>query len=905
MALERENILTLIGNRKYHSCILTTFSFDFYFFEMKAMKWLRSCGVRNINVFIDGHYYSELMQQATGEEMQLTAGYSLYPIFQKSIFHPKIWMLFGEKEGLLIVGSGNLTNSGNGNNDEIWGAFHFDIRSTENAPIFSAAWNYLSMLSSTVKGQMNEKTNRWIVKHSKWLNELPRVKPFQFSDTSQKEKVAFLFNSETSSIWEELSKHISNEKVIEITSISPFYDINGRALQELKSLFPSAEINVVLDESGLIPSSMQVSKTFTFYDWREAGVSKVQYAKSEKTKSKLHGKIIHFKTKSGKEFCLFGSANVTPEGLGLSGKNSNAEVSLLIQSDKGGLLNELGIELKAGNSKKLSDFTATTTKSIYETVIKNNQFKIQLLSVELIYDELTLYSNGNYGEPFKVVFFDRQNRSLHSQIFSKYEQELKIKLDAELGSFQYIQFADSEDEFISNKLLVSNYFLLAKTHPNPKTEDIERIYSEIQNGELSRVFDLLHYAIIDETENEEGTSVLHNSKNTYANREEKKEPEKLYDLSSYKPIEYSSFEKSLLLSSTSLHVLDVLKSIHSKGLLTNRQDDISVDEQEDNLGNISGNEESEVKTIRNLPLALLKSKRRKLISYFDNLYNNQQGILYGSNRPNTYNPTLTDLVKYLIALELLLEYGGKSEKYNEPDKQHTVSYLYPNPSNSPSIVVQDTQHFFSYLPFVDEYVNNNVKGCCLNLVGDFLMLARTGFKQYEFEYTQKKVEELKGEALITSIVCLLNNQWKENELHYFHTMLLNTLHYLGWRDVEDFHNNFGELKTKITHRISELKHRASGLEQNLETFYSKVCPAFKKVIERLKDKNFDTSAVQGQIIYKSPWGYSYVHSVTKTNDFTLIRPGFLWDDSKADYLKHSPDEIYLPLKLLSFICTDL
>lgn len=883
MALERENILTLIGSRRYHSCILTTFSFDFYFFEMKAMKWLRSCGVRNINVFIDGHYYSELMKQATGEEMQLTAGYSLYPVFQKSIFHPKIWMLFGDKEGLLIVGSGNLTNSGNGNNDEIWGAFHFDIRSTENSPIFSAAWNYLSMLSATVRGQMNEKTTRWIVEHSKWLNELPKVKPFQFSNTSQKEKVAFLFNSETSSIWKELSKHISNEKVIEITSISPFYDINGKVLQELKSNFPSAAINVVLDESGLIPSAMQVSKGFTFYDWRDAGVSKVQYAKSENAKSKLHGKIIHFKTKSGREFCLFGSANVTPEGLGLAGKNSNAEVSLLIQSEKGGLLNELGIKLKSGNSKKLSDFKASATKSIYETVIKNNQFKVQLLSVELIYDELTLHSNGNYAGQFKVVFFDRQNRFLHSQKISKYEQELKIKLNAELGSIQYVQFADSADEFISNKLLVSDYFLLAKTHPNPKTEDIERIYSEIQNGELSKVLDLLHYAIIDETENEEGTSVLHNSKNANAKREEKKEPERLYDLSSYKPIEHSAFEKNLLLSSLSLRVLDVLKLIHSKGLSTNRQDDISVDEQEENLGNISGNEENEVKTIRNLSFALLKSERRKLISYFDNLYSNQQEILYGNNRPKIYKPTLTDLTKYLIALELILEYGGKSEKYDE----------------------QDTQHFFSYLPFVDDYDNNNVKGCCLNLIGDFLMLARTGFKEYEFDYTKRKVEELKSEALVSTIVCLLNNRWKENELHYFFSMLLNTFHYLGWKDVEDFNKNFGELKTKITHRISELKQRANGLEQNLETFYRKVCPAFKKVIKQLADKNFDTSAVQGQIIYKSPWGYCYVHSVTKTNDFTLIRPGFLWDDAKSDYMKHSPDEIYLPLKLQSFICTDI
>lgn len=185
------------------------------------------------------------------------------------------------------------------------------------------------------------------------------------------------------------------------------------------------------------------------------------------------------------------------------------------------------------------------------------------------------------------------------------------------------------------------------------------------------------------------------------------------------------------------------------------------------------------------------------------------------------------------------------------------------------------------------------------------MLARTGFKEYEFDYTKKKVEELKGEALVSTIVCLLNNRWKENELHYFFSMLLNTLHYLGWKDVEDFNNNFGEMKTKITLRISELKHRANGLEQNLQIFYRKVCPAFKKVIKQLADKNFDTSAVQGQIIYKSPWGYSYVHSVTKTNDFTLIRPGFLWDDDKADYMKHSPDEIYLPLKLPSFICTDL
>ena len=35
------------------------------------------------------------------------------------------------------------------------------------------------------------------------------------------------------------------------------------------------------------------------------------------------------------------------------------------------------------------------------------------------------------------------------------------------------------------------------------------------------------------------------------------------------------------------------------------------------------------------------------------------------------------------------------------------------------------------------------------------------------------------------------------------------------------------------------------------------------VLKRLDEKNFDTSANQGQIIYKSPWGYCYVYSVSK------------------------------------------
>mgnify|MGYP001563566318 CR=1 FL=1 len=162
-------------------------------------------------------------------------------------------MLFGEKEGLLILGSGNLTHGGNGNNEEIWGAFHFDMQASENAPIFSAVWAYLQQLCAVTKGIIHEKTSRWILDHSKWVNELPATVPGSFLKLSGQDYVAFLANSVERSIWQQLVVLLGQENVVEITTISPYYDRNGKAIQALKDLFPSARINVVIEDSGLLP----------------------------------------------------------------------------------------------------------------------------------------------------------------------------------------------------------------------------------------------------------------------------------------------------------------------------------------------------------------------------------------------------------------------------------------------------------------------------------------------------------------------------------------------------------------------------------------------------------------------------------------------------------------------------
>lgn len=167
---------------------------------------------------------------------------------------------------------------------------------------------------------------------------------------------------------------------------------------------------------------MQVSKAFTFYDWCDAGVSKVQYAKSGNSNSKLHGKIIHFKTKMEKNFACLAVPILHLKAWDYPAKNQMRKFHFCSVRKRWIIKSIRHKTEKTSNSKSLDEFTTTTNNSIYETIIKNNQFKVQLLSAEIIYDEFILHSNGTYSDEFRVVFFDKQTDFCipkHSQIMGK------------------------------------------------------------------------------------------------------------------------------------------------------------------------------------------------------------------------------------------------------------------------------------------------------------------------------------------------------------------------------------------------------------------------------------------------------------------------------------------------------
>jgi hypothetical protein len=328
--------------------------------------------------------------------------------------------------------------------------------------------------------------------------------------------------------------------------------------------------------------------------------------------------------------------------------------------------------------------------------------------------------------------------------------------------------------------------------------------------------------------------------------------------------------------------LDSLKLAYTHS--ANSQIDIRTDEQEENISNISGNNEDEIKLKKNDSLKKTESDKRKLKKFFENLYSYfHSDILFKDTKMTNYKLTLTVMTKYLIALELIHEFGGKSEK------------------------IETEQRFFTYLPITGCYKNNNVKGCCLNIVGDFLRLAQNGFKEYKFDYTRKKFEQLQHDALISTIACMLNINWKESERHYFKTLLLNSLHYLGWTSFSELDDKLNTLVEQLNDKVKRLKQPASTLKSQLDYFVHQMCDAFKHSLIKREKKNFANSAREGQIIYSSiaKVGYCYVISVTSKNEYCLARPGFDWSDQGSEYINHFGDTIYNPLSLNGMIIVDV
>ncbi len=320
--IERKNIIKLLGERTktnaYHSAILTCYNFDPIFFETVCLPVLRSQGITNVIVIMDAGMYDKMLAD-TSYACHCVSPVNYTLVRQENthhgVFHSKTFLLFGEEEGALVVGSGNLTFSGLSNNEEVWNAFHVAGNESVHYPLLLKTWNYINdaLLNSA---PLVEKQLGWIKEQSLWLQNGDYA---NWVTLESGEECSIIYNSPTSGIIDDVAKAIGDANIEQITVIAPFYDTEGNALKELINRFKPYRMNCILDlQRQSAPFALlDTSTDIVFY--------------KHTSSNPLHAKIIEFRS-DNETWILSGSANAGNMALGLNKTVYNDEACVLIHS---------------------------------------------------------------------------------------------------------------------------------------------------------------------------------------------------------------------------------------------------------------------------------------------------------------------------------------------------------------------------------------------------------------------------------------------------------------------------------------------------------------------------------------------------------------------------------------------
>lgn len=939
--IERQNILDLIGKNKgkYSSCLITSYTFDFTFFEERIMSVLRTSNIKNVNVFIDGKYLEQHLESSTGNEFQTHKTYSLNPIYETGVFHPKIMLLTGQKHGLLIIGSGNLTSSGLSTNDEIWGAFHLNSIESANAPLFATVWNYLQQYLLQAKG-FNAQKLGWITQRSPWLNEIKSLTSDDFIPINKEEEIQFIGNSNSTISYQKLVKTLPKKGVNKLTIVSPYFDEEGKVLEQFTTDLKIKETVCISDsEFGLLPVKLndQLYNTIKFFDWKDC------LKDFDKRYNRLHAKIFSFELENEWEYLLIGSANATINALGSnSAKYKNGEAGILIKRKLSkGYINDLGINYKKAKPIDVKSFIRKPN-NIGDN-IPSIKFENRIIYSEINGNKLLVYLKDTTTRNQQIIILDSASNPLEVLNVNATTNELKLTL--ENPSEAYKIYLAETNKRITNYCLIHNVAYQSKCNPDPNHAEIGQIIESLsvdpENGQFIELLSYADYNWVDE----ELDGALKKSSGTISSKD-RKENNKIYD-----PLTTDEFNKlntiqsneSDLLNNSSVQIADFL-NILSRGLI---QSNSSIRESnEEALSNQNEDEQTgsggEVKQSVSVN-SRGELEEKVIIKHLDKVcsfYTSQLSKLITSksfksvpNRPLT----IKDLSNLSIALDLMFIYYGKkytlhktefviSFKKELSDKIRSIENKYKlkriEKSNrdyktwvyyevesdwfnevkkqfnklDPTLWVEQPEYKINlyqreYIP-TGAYNSDEgygLKHYLIEMLGSFLLNANStaNYKIYDYDVLNEKVLSLRKSIFEHATFLCLNTSWKEQENKYRDILLLDLLHFVYPKTITG--HEIDLIDKSLTSIYDKSKYKHSGYFNNYQYAIEKLYPNYLRCKDVFKKEPADSI----RVVKSSNLNYMY----SKEMGFCLLRnsgkdylgfekPGLAWDyDIDAAVLK--------------------
>ena len=851
MIVTKESVFELLGgdNRRYHSCIATTFSFDFSFFEVHAIRAFKSAGIRNTLVLIDEGNLTELMENPTGYEFTRNLSYGIYPISAKGVFHPKLIFCAGKKEGFIAIGSGNLTNSGHGSNDELWSVFHYKVGDSETAPIFSQVWQYILNLNKQIKGNSKEKIFR-LLQNSPWINELKSENEYA---SLKQEKVRLLPVFENENNLTFIKQQLNKIEVETINILSPYFDKNGSIVQQLKSQYPKARINVVMDiQHGLLPYNLDTQDINT-YDW-----SKVNETK-ENDLSRLHGKLISFEIKGGEEYILQGSSNATSAALGCDHKKStNQELNIWLHSmKKDTVFNRLGINL---NDEARINFEEIKEKddqinSSHES--HQVHFPIKIKCAELEENILTLHTEIKGTSTLgKLLYVDRDGQKAGNSEEIQIEEKITTTLNTSTA-FICVWF-DGEKQ-ISNKIIIQNSLYHHTSNPDKESERYEAIMDTIQQGHFGQVGQLLSYVSFNREKSIGSQKEQNYADSSIINGKEKsfKTADSHEEFTSVS--EQNLLKQKGLLNNPSVRIAEFLSAVKKRQLILNEESESQ--EQITSIDHYDGNEDDElIKAKRIKTIDSCKTEQRAIQQYINKhikqLDQKTSQLLKTSSRMEIekLSYSIEDISNMLINLQLVKHYTALIFDFN---------------------IGEDTKKEV-YLKLTGDKKYDNLKNIVNHGLGMFLLLMNGSTPKIEFESLKRKLGAFKKDVVNNLLFVLCNVSWKKREdirdvtIANILLIRLADINNDNTNVLDDINKSLSDIAGEEIHRQDKSNNQPIFKSRNfidnlsnLETIVKRVDVFAKQILNNTKTSVSVKSVEVGDWIYNGVFGICLIEEKLK------------------------------------------
>jgi hypothetical protein len=849
---DKKLFFELPGNHKFHSCILTTFSFDFHHFEAQVMRMLKMKGISNISVFADARMLNQSIGISSGNIKAINSAYSLNGVFSTGAFHSKITFCAGEKQIMVLFGSGNLTNGGLGKNHELFSGLFAVDSSSSQLPLINEIWHYLVSLTSKSVGITKEKFD-WVKANNNLLTNKPE-RNHQFYQIDDEIYIALLYNEETT-IYSQIINLVPAADIRQINIYCPFYDKDGRFLQNLSSDFNNSIISVFLQKNfGNPPTEIEPNDKINYYLWDEVERAKSGFKKNNR---KLHAKIFHFKAKES-DYLLIGSPNATIPGFGsLNQKASNDEFAVLYKLKSTELIDSLGLECKSPalvNPKELTrqsniyeiDGVPLVPRSVHVFGADRNGRKITVyMEKPVTFKSFSIQILNHWAEILEEFDFTGNSETVYQFALDK---------SVNLEEIAFLQFTDAEGGIISNKQMINNYDHLLRTNPSGENIRLFQLENKIDTDDDFDDLDIINfYSTIRNFETEK----RNNFKDTSFDSAEKEEEVVTHLLSS---ISYSQalelmqepeYHTRLVQNHHIIRIWDAIYS-HFNRLEENQNDENADDEEEGDI--TKGREKIDhtisVKKLKFSSEKIFNENRKKHLIMLGKYVNDLDKAM---TLPVRYISQL-DICHFLIVTKNLIRTAEREIMFKVEEK---LDHEYKEKK------IND--YFFKVYGKYHEL--DNLTGAALQIIGKFSLLMMRSKRDVMIgdEYQLKKMKRYNELVVVYSLFLLavLSQKHSQIENNPIERKWLKIL-------VFDILFLFGNHSIDLIKEMETLKQQSSIKDIDISEVMT--------FISGLKDQY---SKINKDLYFHDKFGYSFIEKQIpeiQPKFYRISKPGFQFNE---------------------------